>query len=150
MKQSLLSTRYAKKRSSHKGIKTKETSKYSAKTLVHTQTKQWVQTPTMIIRRKSYSRRRLQPPIREHLDFFQQKMRGTCCVVEQTMVSFIPYDPNVGKPNKLQKRPPSSETPNWVCEMNKVVRKSVSVHRRKANPRANHSPQRSKWTAREE
>jgi hypothetical protein len=136
---SLLSTRSAKKSYSQVSQKyqyKRDVSKYSARTLVNTQTKQWVRPPTMIIRSKSNSRR-LQPLIREHLDLVQQKRHGACCVVKQTMVSFIPYDPNTGKPNKLQKRPASSKTPSWVCELDKMVSNSVGVYRRKADPRAN-------------
>jgi hypothetical protein len=73
--------------SSHKGIRTAQTSKYSAKTLVNTKIKQWVRPQTMIIRSKSNSRG-LQPPIREHLDFVQHETHGAFCVVEQWFRSF--------------------------------------------------------------
>jgi hypothetical protein len=123
--------------SGHKRINTREISPSTVqKTLVNTQAKQWVRPPTMIIRNKS-NRRRHHPPIREHLYFVQQKRHGACCVVKQTMVSLIPQDPNAGKPNKLQKRSTSSATPSCVCELHKMVRNSVGVHRRKAIPSAN-------------
>jgi hypothetical protein len=136
---SLLSIRSAKKSYSQvsKRNNTREISPSTVhKTLVNTQKEQWVRPPTMIIRNKS-NRRRLHPPIREHLYFVQQKRHGACYVVKQTLVSFIPYDPSTCKPNKLQKRPVSSRTPSWVRELDEMVRNNVGVHRREANPRAN-------------
>jgi hypothetical protein len=76
----------------YSGINTKDR-KRNTDTLVDAQTKQWVRPPGMIIRSKSYMCR-FQPPKREHLDFLQQMSNWTCRVSEQTMVSFIPQDPN--------------------------------------------------------
>jgi hypothetical protein len=101
----------------------------------------------MIIRSKS-NIRRLQPSKREHLDFVQYQMHETCCIVEQTMISFVPRDPNACKPNKLQKRPTSSWTSSWECELNQMITESRGINRWKANPIANKCPQGPKRTAR--
>jgi hypothetical protein len=42
---------------------------------------------------------------REHLDFFQQMMHGTCRIPKQAMVSFVAHNPNAGKSNELKKTP---------------------------------------------
>jgi hypothetical protein len=68
-------------------------------------------------------------------------MHGTCCVSEQSMVSFILHDPNACKPNELQKGPTCSRTPTekvnwtkwseivWVSAAEKPIQERTRAHK---------------------
>jgi hypothetical protein len=61
---------------------------------------------------------RLQPPKREQFDFVQQMIHGTCCVSEQSMVSFIPQTQTQSSQMSCRKdrraRGPLAEKVNWT------------------------------------
>jgi hypothetical protein len=77
-------------------------------------------------------------------------MRGVRWVSEDSDVPFIPHKPNASKADELHEGPSHTETTRWISELDKMIWETMCIHRRKANPGANHSLKRTEGTAGEE
>jgi hypothetical protein len=70
----------------------------------------------------------------EHLDFVQKLSHGVHWISEYSKVPFVPHNPHTSQPDELQKGPPSTETANWISELNKMIWEAMCIYCQKFNP----------------
>ena len=74
------------------------------------------------------------PTKRCDLDFLKELHCCFCCVCKESLVSFIPKDPNTTKPNQMKERPPGSITTWRVNKLIIMLYNLLRVHKKHTNP----------------
>jgi hypothetical protein len=95
------------------------------KTSVNPQTNKGMLPPHMVTKRKTHIFS-FQPPKRRHLNLFQELHGRVGFICKESMVPFIPKDPNTTKPNQRQEWPTRSIT-TW--RVNKIAKRGQWIIR---------------------